>query len=184
MFVNDLDPKMLMVRTHIGVTPVERFWKYVIKSDYCWNWNGFKNEFGYGRMSVGRIMHVAHRISWTIYFGHIPQDKRVLHQCDNRACVNPFHLFLGTQKDNMHDCIDKHRMKMGEDRPAAKLTEQEVRDIRKYFSVFGVRKCQLARRYGISDCEIHQIIAGTKWKHILSTPCQSQLSPALRFQKD
>lgn len=86
-----------------------RFWKRIKKSDQCWEWIGLKIKIGYGSLWWSDKMWLAHRISWTLHFGEIPNGKFVLHKCDNRACVRPSHLFLGTQLDNVRDCISKGR---------------------------------------------------------------------------
>ena len=89
-----------------------RFWKKVNKKagNSCWEWTGATNRNGgYGQIGVrGKIIR-AHRLSWVWVNNKIPKDMHVLHKCDNRVCVNPDHLFLGTQKDNMQDCVRKGR---------------------------------------------------------------------------
>lgn len=90
----------------------DRFWKKVEKKspDECWEFKGAKYEHGYGCLSVGgRKNKGAHRISYVIHFGEIPNDLHVLHKCDNPPCVNPNHLFLGTHKQNMEDKSRKGR---------------------------------------------------------------------------
>jgi hypothetical protein len=90
---------------------MNRFWNKVnipSLSD-CWEWQGSKNKHGYGHFKYKRKTHRAHRISWTLIKGEIPEGMCVLHRCDNRLCVNPFHLFLGTNQDNMDDKMKKNR---------------------------------------------------------------------------
>ena len=93
----------------------DRFWSKVeiIPFHSCWEWTASKSKAGYGRFSLGRKLGVAkaHRISWSLSYGTIPEDLCVLHRCDNPGCVRPEHLFLGTIKDNVQDMISKNRGK-------------------------------------------------------------------------
>lgn len=96
---------------------VARFWSKVntngaaILESLCWEWTASKTKKGYGRIRNSVFGEVtAHRLSYLIHSGAIPSGLWVLHRCDNRACVNPDHLFLGTHKDNMHDCSAKGRL--------------------------------------------------------------------------
>lgn len=91
---------------------IDSFWKKVIKMEGCWDWKGYKNKQLYGRMGVGPSQCVnAHRVSWVIHFGEIPDGLFVCHKCDNPSCTNPEHLFLGTRQDNAYDMMIKKRSK-------------------------------------------------------------------------
>src|SRR2546422_11309402 len=95
----------------------ERFWAKVQKlpNDGCWIWTAHTNEHGYGRLSIKRgVVERAHRISWRLHFGSIPDGLCVLHKCDNPPCIRPDHLFLGTKTDNSVDRQTKHRAPHGE----------------------------------------------------------------------
>lgn len=87
----------------------ERFFSFVEKTESCWNWTGSMRENGYGQFSLANKPIKAHRVSWLIFNGIIPTNKYILHKCDNRKCVRPDHLFVGTQKDNIADMICKKR---------------------------------------------------------------------------
>jgi hypothetical protein len=98
----------------IGDSLLNRFWSKVKKTDNCWEWQACKNEHGYGILNIGKrgLGKIrAHRLSFIIHKGEIPESLLVCHRCDNPTCVNPEHLFLGTQKDNTQDMIKKGRGK-------------------------------------------------------------------------
>lgn len=91
----------------------DRFWPKVQKGEGCWEWIGSRNAAGYGKMTVGGrgAGHVrAHRVSWELANGPVPEGLWVLHTCDNPPCVRPDHLWLGTRLDNMRDCASKGRI--------------------------------------------------------------------------
>jgi hypothetical protein len=148
---------------------MERFWRRVDKSGDCWVWTGPTIRDGYGRLSVGlrpqRHHVLAHRLSWQLHFGPIPEGKLVLHRCDNPPCVRPDHLFLGTDLDNKRDCIQKGRARYakGEANGRAKLTAEQVDVIRTAPRVRGWQP-QLARQFGVTRGLIGNVSRGLVWR--------------------
>jgi hypothetical protein len=117
-------------------------------------------------LAVNRKKYAAHRVSYEMANGLIPDDLQVCHHCDNPSCVNPDHLFLGTNSDNVADCISKGRQTRGSSHPVAKLTEQQVLDIRtKYASGLFLQR-EIAAEYGITQDNVSYIIHRKTWKHI------------------
>jgi DNA modification methylase len=154
-----------------------RFWAKVIKADACWEWKGKKQNKGYGRILIDGKEISAHRISWEIHFGPIPEGLMVCHHCDNPGCVRPDHLFLGTMQDNWQDSSDKGRNPIfnkhlhqakGENHGRAKLTEVQVTEIREKYSKGNTSYSILAKEYGVSHNVIGQIIHKKIWKSSLA----------------
>lgn len=151
----------------------DRFWPKVDKKadDECWTWLAFRNKPGYGMIRNGGFMALAHRVSWTLTNGRIPDGSQVLHHCDTPSCVNPGHLYVGTNADNMRDKVDRGRSswprpeRRGEGHPLAKLTSEQVAVIRTEPFVFGSGK-ELAERYGVSRALITRIRKGQLWQHV------------------
>ena len=154
----------------------ERFWTKVDKTDGCWDFTDLCN--GYGRMRMGGRKgkhYLAHRLSYII---HHPltidlmehPDICVCHRCDNPKCVNPAHLFLGTHTDNMRDKETKgranHSIEKGEKHPRAKITEDDVREIRNKYANGGITHRQLALEYGVDRSSISSIISRKNWSYI------------------
>lgn len=148
----------------------ERFWSKVLVTspDACWLWVGCRAPNGYGRIikSESTKLEIASRISYEIAYGSIPKNMLVCHRCDNPPCVNPNHLFLGTAQDNQLDCIAKKRNVYGEKQWCAKVTEIEVRAIRKARE-HGVMLKDLANKYGIGITTVEQIVKRHTWKHVV-----------------
>lgn len=148
---------------------IEDLYNHIKDVNGCWEWQRSIDNSGYGRVNIDGKIWLTHRLSWTIHNGPIPKTTSgrgmsVCHKCDNPKCINPDHLFLGTDKDNVHDAIHKNRRadQKGMNNPNRILTEQDVRDIR---SMPGPHRV-IAARYGVSKYCIDEIRARTTWKHI------------------
>lgn len=143
----------------------QRFWKHVIKknNDECWLWSASTNEpNGYGVINDGNGKMIStHRYSWIIHNGEIPNGMAVCHKCDVRTCVNPSHLFVGTQGDNIRDRNQKGRGNhmRGETHYKARLTEDDIEFIRNSSDL----QRNLAKRFGVSRSNIAMIQSGRSW---------------------
>lgn len=147
----------------------KQFWDKVdLDHKYaCWEWIGGKCFGGYGQFRFQASGNTAHRFSWFIHFGVIPKGLCVLHRCDNRSCVNPFHLYIGSHKENTQDAIRRKRALIGEKNGSSKLTEKEVLQIRQEYDEMTIKnQSALARKYSVSNSTIHAVIKRTQWKHI------------------
>lgn len=145
-----------------------RFWKHVEKTESCWLWTASKNPNGYGQIRHGDRPVLAHRVSWEIHNGPIPDGVEVCHNCpggDNPACVNPSHLFLGDHADNMQDSVQKGRTNRGERATYSKLTEIQVAEMRRRYAIGDISQSELANEYGISQSTVTEIIRGVIWSH-------------------
>ena len=147
----------------------------------CWVWTASTNKDGYGSFGLDGRVQLAHRVAYQIHTGEIPDDLCVLHSCDNPPCVNPAHLSIGTQQDNMVQRSARGRTADGdrsgsrthpESRPRgerngnARLTERDVREILGWWATGDATQRQLARVYGASDGQIHKIVHRKRWKHV------------------
>jgi hypothetical protein len=145
---------------------VEAFWAKAKKlgADQCWLWTGtISPSRGYGATHLpGGFNMAAHRVAWMIRNGVIPADMHVLHECDVRICVNPAHLKLGTNADNMADRDSKLRMPHGERCGAVKLTPDQVRAIR---AAAGTNK-EIGERFGVHHAHVSKIRLRQKWQHL------------------
>lgn len=142
----------------------ERFWSKVAKSeDGCWEWQGRPDKDGYGHIGAidGREVK-AHRLSYEMAYGPIPEGMLVCHSCDNPPCVRPDHLFLGTSQQNTADMIAKGRMSL----PGAKITAETVRAIRDRYAMGNVTMRVLAEEFGVSTPGICLIVNRVTWKAV------------------
>lgn len=151
----------------LALGPEGVFHKKVIKSkdkNGCWVYPALK---GYGKMMVNGKVTVAHRFSYELHNGKIPEGMLVLHKCDNRPCVNPDHLFLGTYSDNTQDMLKKNRgnAPRGSCHFRSTLTENDIAIIKKRI-LNGEKMTNLAHEYNVSWCTLYQMKGGKSWRHV------------------
>lgn len=140
-------------------TPDQAFWARVSKTETCWFWTGAKLPRGYGNFAARGSRIYAHRHSYEIHIGLVPEGQFVLHRCDEPSCVNPEHLFLGTHNDNMKDMRVKKR-----GTPWKKLDEESVREIRHLALTTSL--AALAARFSVSAVAIGKVVSRKSWKHV------------------
>ncbi len=149
----------------------ERFWKNVDKKgvDECWPWtasangDGYKTGGGYGQLQKNRKKLKAHRISYEIHNGKIPDGKWVLHSCGKSLCVNPNHLYIGTHQDNVNDKQLHGTQNRGTTHYKARLTEEQVQEIRWFLFVDKIPREEIAEMYGMSEWAIYDIQRDRRW---------------------
>lgn len=184
-----VNPRHLFLADHAGPRARDmatRFWEKVDRAggpEACWPWRSGTDRDGYGRFTVSRSLRGtgAHRMAYELCVGEIPDGMCVCHACDNPLCCNPSHLFIGTNADNVLDRhtkgrdatgdrsfarIHPERIKRGEQINTAKLTAQQVRDIRALYYLYGVTQVELAQMYPVNRQNISGIVRGEKWRHV------------------
>ena len=143
-----------------------RFISFLFDNGKCLEWRGSKSRLGYGRFGVATSKcKEAHIVSYELFVGPIPKGKIIMHICDNPPCVNPRHLVLGTQKDNVQDMLKKgrgHKIK-GEAIKTSKLTVSKVKEIREMHSK-GISRKEIAKIFLVSTVQIGNIINNKHWK--------------------
>lgn len=145
----------------------EKFYSNFKQSEGCWNWDGvMKNKVnGYANFYIRGKTSLAHRASWIIHFGDIPKGICVCHKCDNRKCVNPGHLFLGSYYTNIQDKVKKGRQARGETNGFSTLREEDVIRIRE-MKTLGLSNKSLSKTFKTHESTIRQIVAGITWRHV------------------
>lgn len=146
----------------------KRFWSKVDigEVDECWPWLAASDPRGYGRFRVHDRTWLAHRVAWILTFGPIPKGLETCHKCDSPSCCNPYHLFLGTHKDNMVDASRKGRMTRGDQNRSSILTEEEVLDIRERYAAEEWTRQELADEFGVTLWAISDVVYRRTWRHI------------------
>ena len=135
------------------------------RPDGCWEWCGYRTKTGYGQMNVRGTVLYAHRVSHALHYRVDPGLLHVCHSCDRPWCVNPEHLWLGTQRQNMADMAHKQRASAGERRPAAKLCPDDVHAIRDCLAA-GMKVTSIARQFKISQRVVSGIKSGELWRSV------------------
>lgn len=136
----------------------------------CWEWRGKPSGQGYGRLSVNGKPELVHRVSYEHFHGPTPDGVEVCHRCDNRICMNPDHLFLGTHHENVLDAQSKGRLvgasMPGESNPISRLTEDHVREIRRRYAAGGVTQRSLADEFGVDVTTVNLVVLRKTWRHV------------------
>lgn len=142
----------------------DRFWPKVQKSDHCWEWTGYRMPNGYGQiLGMHRKRIPAHRAAWIVTHGvEPPRNIDVCHSCDNRSCVRPDHLFLGSRLDNVRDAMRKGRHAKGERSGPAKLTAGAVLEIR----AAAGHHFAIGSQYNVSEATVRDIKSRRTWRHV------------------
>lgn len=146
-----------------------RFWSKVETGPGCWMWIGSLDKKGYGRFMHDGRCALAHRVSYYLAYGGIPGGLHVLHTCDNPGCVNPDHLWLGTNLDNVLDSSKKKRRhtprNQGGSNPSSKVSEKDIEEIKDRLSQ-GFTQVEVAQEYGLSKASLSRIANNQAWKEV------------------
>jgi hypothetical protein len=161
-------PRRDVFGQYIEREPEKCFWYRVKKTPSCWLWIGTLTKSGYGQLgSTHRGKVFAHRLSWEMHYGEIPDGMNVLHKCDIRNCVRPLHLFLGDQVENNKDMWKKGRGKIphykGEKNPANRLKEKQVLLIRRWHKEKKYKLSEMGRLFSVHVSTIWLIVHRKKW---------------------
>lgn len=164
---------------HYTPKDVERFWSKVDTSGDCWLWQGALMTRQYGSFYIDGQYRRAHRVAYALTYGPIPDGLVICHTCDVPRCVRPEHLWAGTQRENIQDCVtkgrfpfprgchrDADRVGRGEKMHGAVATPELVREIRRRYAAGETIVVQLARSLGVGRMVVRGIIDGSTWRHV------------------
>lgn len=167
-----LDPALRSWRRPVAL----RFWAQVEKTDGCWLWRGRRDGSGYGQLQYKKQRIGAHRLSYELHIAEIPAGLWVLHRCDNKLCVRPDHLFLGTHLDNVRDCVSKGRNRFpvlyGRQHKNAKINYEIAQKIRELYAIGrgdkkksrgAFRQVDIATMLGTTRCIVSNVVRGGTW---------------------
>jgi len=145
--------------------------KYEINEDTgCWEWTAAQNDPGYGRIRIEDTLRYAHRVSFRLYNGDLDDNEQVNHRCHNPRCINPDHLYSGTQQENIEDARERGTLlesrARGPDHPRTVLTEDDVREIRRLYKKTDHTQRSLASQFDVSKGAIQDILERKTWDHI------------------
>lgn len=152
---------------------INRFWSKVgitAQENKCWEWQASKTHDGYGRFTIRGTDYdkgyTATRVGYFLEYGIDPGELKVCHSCDNTSCCNPKHYFLGTNKENTQDMLKKgrHIVSIGVERPEAKFTEYQVREIRSLYPA--MMQKDIATKFGVVKSTICEIISGKRYRNV------------------
>lgn len=137
----------------------------------CWEWNGCRSDRNYGVLGYRRKQYRAHRVSYEIHVGSIPDGQVVRHTCDNPPCVNPEHLELGTHADNQADKVRRRREARGSRAGRAKLSDDQVLEVRRMWDHGLADQSRLAGLFGVNQTAISAIVLRKSWTHLPEFDC-------------
>jgi len=164
--------ELLKCETRHSETIYQRLWSgiQINRETGCWDWTKSLTSSGYGKIytdSLGRRskLETVHRLMYKLFIGKIPDHMQVCHKCDNKRCVNPTHLYAGTQQDNTNDAKERHLLARGEKNGYAKLTSSQVQQIR-VFKLNGMSSRDIGTKFNITQRHANAIIKGNSWNHI------------------
>lgn len=166
------------------------FWNHVNKlegEDACWEWCGFLSQGGYGSFTTLKKIENAHRVAWRLTFGPIPEGKYGCHTCDNRKCVRPSHIFMGTPQENSQDAARKYRYggingsldRKGVNNAAARLTWEKVTEIRRLRNEEGLTMKSIGQKFGVSGAMVTRIMSNLAWKVEEAPVMTAKVKPTL-----
>ena len=158
----------------------ERFTKRLRREGECVVWTGVRQAWGYGRFLFEYKQWGTHRLSYTWFHGEIPDGAHVLHNCDNPSCVNPHHLRIGTNLENRLESVAKKRHVYGERVTQAKLTREQVAEIRARCES-GESQTKLGKEYGVSQTAISKIVRNVRWSCVDTRPVVDRFKGAGRY---